>query len=347
MRTDQFDYHLPPHLIAQHPLPERDQSRLMVVHRSSGSIRHAQFRQLPELLSPGDVIVLNDTRVVPARLLGHRARTGGKWEGLFLQQLPGGDWELLCQTRGRLMAGEVIAIDPGPLRLSLMGKTGAGHWVARPDGEHATLQDTFALLQMHGYVPLPPYIRKGTANSEDRERYQTVFAERQGAVAAPTAGLHFTKELLERLTAAGITQAFATLHVGAGTFQPIQTKLVADHKMHSEWGELSTADAESISTCKKQGHRVGAVGTTSVRLLETVAATGGIRPWSGQTELFIYPPYRFQAVDALITNFHLPRSSLLVLVSAFGGIDLIREAYKKAIEAEYRFYSYGDAMLIL
>jgi S-adenosylmethionine:tRNA ribosyltransferase-isomerase len=280
---------------------------------------------------------------LPARLLGHRVRTRGKWEGLFLRQVDDGLWELLCQTRGRLVPGEAIEVDPGPLTLVLTGRTPEGHWLARPE-----LPGTPAeLLGRHGQVPLPPYIRKGKAVPADRGRYQTVYANRAGAVAAPTAGLHFTPELLDRLEQRGIGRTFVTLHVGLGTFQPIQVEDVTRHRMHREWGELSAQAAAAVQACRRRGSRVVAVGTTSVRVLETAAASGPIPPWSGETDLFIYPPYRFRAVDALITNFHLPHTTLLLLVGAFTGVELTRRAYMTAIDERFRFYSYGDAMLIV
>jgi S-adenosylmethionine:tRNA ribosyltransferase-isomerase len=343
MHTDQFDFQLPQHLIAQQPCAERDRSRLLVVHRETGALAHHGFHALPELLAPGDLLVLNDTKVLPARLLGRRARTGGKWEGLFLRRLEDGAWELLCQTRGQLTSGETIQVEPGPLTLVLMEKTLEGHWLARPQTEGPPLD----LLERHGQVPLPPYIRKGRAVEADRQRYQTVFAQRSGAVAAPTAGLHFTAQLLHALEQRGIGHTFLTLHVGLGTFQPIQGEDYTRHRMHREWGDLSEAAVAAINGCRARGGRVVAVGTTAVRVLETVAAAGPLRPWAGETELYIYPPYRFGAVDALITNFHLPRTSLLLLVSAFAGMDLIRRAYQTAIAHEYRFFSYGDAMLIV
>jgi S-adenosylmethionine:tRNA ribosyltransferase-isomerase len=343
MQLDRFDYDLPPHLIAQEPSAERDLSRLLVVRRVTGTIAHHVFRDLPDLLTPGDLLVLNDTRVVPARLLGRRARTGGKWEGLFLRRHDDGLWELLSQTRGRLVTDETIRVEPGELELRLVRKTPEGRWLALPNLPGSPVD----LLRRYGEVPLPPYIRKGLAEAADHERYQTVYARQAGAVAAPTAGLHFTPRVFDALEKRGIGRTFLTLHVGLGTFQPIQTEEIEQHQMHREWGELSTASAAAIRACKERGGRVVAVGTTSVRVLETVAATGPIRPWSGETELYIYPPYEFRAVDALVTNFHLPRTSLLLLVSAFAGVDLIRQAYKTAIEEEYRFYSYGDAMLIL
>jgi S-adenosylmethionine:tRNA ribosyltransferase-isomerase len=343
MRSDLFDYDLPPQLIAQEPAPERDRSRLMVVRRDAGTIEHHIFADLPDLLARGDLLILNDTRVIPARLIGRRARTGGKWEGLFLHETPDGLWELMCQTRGRLTAGETVVVEPGGLQLSLVRQTHARRWLARPSDPAPAI----ALLRRFGQVPLPPYVRKGLAEADDAERYQTVYARQPGAVAAPTAGLHFTPQVFERLDACGVRRAFVTLHVGEGTFAPIKVDDLARHRMHREWGELPAAAAEAIAACRSRAGRVVAVGTTSVRVLETVAATGPVGPWSGETELFIYPPYEFRRVDALVTNFHLPRTSLLCLVSAFAGGDLIRRAYQEAIAQAYRFYSYGDAMLIL
>jgi S-adenosylmethionine:tRNA ribosyltransferase-isomerase len=318
------------------------------VRRGGAVLGHHHFRDLPALLEAGDLLVLNDTRVVPARLVGRRARTEGKWEGLFVRELPDGAWELLCQTRGRLIVGETLLAEPGdgdaePLRLCLVGKTADGHWQARPEG----VEGDAAVLARYGRVPLPPYIRKGRAAEADRERYQTVYATRAGAVAAPTAGLHFTPALLEALEARGIGRAFVTLHVGPGTFQPVQVEDVAQHRMQAEWGEVSVATAEAVAACRARGRRVVAVGTTTVRVLETAAASGSVQPLSGETGLTIAPPFPFRAVDALLTNFHLPRSSLLLLVAAFTGLESMRAAYREAVAREYRFYSYGDAMLIL
>jgi S-adenosylmethionine:tRNA ribosyltransferase-isomerase len=347
MHIDQFDYDLPDRLIAQEPLAERDRSRLLVVRRDGPPTAHHLFRDLPSLLNPGDLLVLNDTRVLPARLIGRRARSGGKWEGLFLREQDGA-WELLTQTRGRLMVGETILVDPEtplsgaaapPLRLSLVGKSATGRWLGLPE-EAGTAQ---TLLGRYGRTPLPPYIRKGRAGEADRERYQTVYARPLGAVAAPTAGLHFTPRLFEALSQRGIERTFVTLHVGAGTFQPVTVEDVAQHHVLPEWGEVSTAAAQVVAECKLRGGRVVAVGTTSTRLLETAA----LAPWSGWTDLTIRPPFPFKVVDALVTNFHLPRSSLLLLTAAFAGLETMRAAYRLAVEAEYRFYSYGDAMLIL
>jgi S-adenosylmethionine:tRNA ribosyltransferase-isomerase len=339
-----LEYDLPAELIAQEPAAERDRARLLVVNRAAGALTHRVIADLPELLHPGDLLILNDTRVLPARLLGKRLRTSGKWEGLFLRALPDASWEMLCQTRGRLTEGERILVAPGPLELELLRRTATGHWLARP----SDTQVAFELLRTYGQVPLPPYIRKGSAGEADRERYQTVYATRPGAVAAPTAGLHFTPRLLEQLAERGIPTARVTLHVGVGTFQPIQTEDFRQHRMHHEWGELPAATVAAIAACRQRQGRVIAVGTTTVRVLETAArADTDLRPWSGDTDLFIYPPYEFKLVDALLTNFHLPRSTLLLLVGAFAGVELIREAYRTAIAEKYRFYSYGDAMLIV
>jgi S-adenosylmethionine:tRNA ribosyltransferase-isomerase len=249
---------------------------------------------------------------------------------------------LLCQTRGRLSEGETIVVEPGPLRLQLVTKLEGGEWLARPSEAGAAPP----VLQRYGQVPLPPYIRKGRAGEADRERYQTVYARAAGAVAAPTAGLHFSDKVFAGLRQRGIPWAFVTLHVGWGTFQPVKVDEPTQHDMHEEWGELPASTVQAIAECRQRGGNVVAVGTTSVRVLETVAAAGPLTPWSGETNLFIYPPYTFRVVDALLTNFHLPRTTLLMLVSAFTGVELLQKAYAIAIAAEYRFYSYGDAMLV-
>lgn len=337
-----LEYDLPPNLIAQQPTAERDRSRLLHVNRSRSELSHHCFSELSELLHPSDLLLLNNTRVLPARLFGRRERTGGKWEGLFIQESTSGVWEMACQTRGSPRPGEFIQIEPGPLRLELLEKTAEGHWLVKPNSCGSPAD----ILAAHGSMPLPPYIRHGHAHATDAERYQTVFAEKLGAIAAPTAGLHFTPRLFDSLRAKGIQWVYVTLHVGAGTFQPIRCADFRRHVMHREWGELSETTASAIEATRSRGGRVVAVGTTSVRVLETVAATGPIRQWSGSTNLFIYPPYEFRVVDALVTNFHLPKSTLLLLVAAFAGEELLRHAYQTAIETEYRFYSYGDAMLI-
>lgn len=343
MKPFPFDYTLPPELIAQEPCEPRDHARLLVADRRDHSLRHHRFHELPQLLRPGDLLVLNDTRVVPARLLGKRARTGGKWEGLFLRELPDATWEMLCQTRGVLSEGEIIAIEPGPLTLRLIARLPAGRWQAKPLMPGATVE----LLERFGQVPLPPYIRKGAAGPDDRARYQTIYANQAGAVAAPTAGLHFTEGVFAGLHERGIGWTSVTLHVGLATFQPIQVEDYTRHPMHTEWGCLNAEAAAAINACKDRGGRIVAVGTTAVRVLETVARTGPLQAWLGETDLFIHPPYDFKIVHACITNFHLPRTTLLLLVAAFAGVDFVTAAYETAIAERYRFYSYGDAMLIV
>lgn len=345
-----FDYDLPQELIAQEPLPERDQARLLVLDRRTGAWEHRHVYELPDILLPGDLLVLNNTKVIPARLYGVRAKTGGRWEGLFLRRCPDGRWELLAQTRGKPQVGEQFVIAPSlaedkheALILTLEGRTSEGHWLCRPNLDALPEE----LLAIYGHVPLPPYIRQGRDRPEDRERYQTIYAAQPGSVAAPTAGLHFTPRLFDRLIERGIAIAYVTLHVGVGTFQPITVTDAARHQMHSEWCQISEETAQQIQQCRQRGGRVVAVGTTTVRTLETVAQTGPVRAWCGETHLYIRPPFTFRAVDVLMTNFHLPRSSLLVLVSAFAGLELIQRAYQEAIRQRYRFYSYGDAMLII
>jgi len=342
-----YDYPLPRHLIAQNPLPCRSDARLLIVDRAHNSFSHKHIRDLPEVLHADDCLVVNDTRVVPARLVGRRTETGGHWEALFLEADEQGLWRLMCRTRGKLVPGETITLvnarGQDDVQLALAAKQPDGTWIVRPESS----LETFALLERVGRVPLPPYIRKSQMVESDRTNYQTVYAEKPGAVAAPTAGLHFTAPLLRGLEQQGITICRLTLHVGPGTFRPITTESLADHKMHSEWGEVGSDTIQRIEACRRRGGRVVAVGTTSVRLLETAAAKGSLEPFAGHTDLFIRPPYQFRSVDALLTNFHLPCTTLLVLVRMFGGDELIRRAYEEAVREEYRFYSYGDAMLIL
>lgn len=345
---DHYDYDLPDDLIAQAPARHRPDARLLVVDRRDKSFLHRHIRDLPDLLQSGDALVLNDTRVVPARLVGYRTTTGGHWEGLFVDQSPEGLWRILGKTRGTLKAGETITLqDPDgrdDVRLLLGTKLPDGMWIARPESD----DDVLTLLDRVGRVPLPPYIRKGEMVEADRKRYQTVFAKTPGAVAAPTAGLHFTESLLRKLAARGVILCRLTLHVGLGTFRPITAESLDAHRMHSEWGSLGSRAAERINAARAAGGRIVAVGTTCVRLLETAAEPdGALRAFSGQTDLFIHPPYQFRAVDVLMTNFHLPRTTLLVLARTFGGDELIRRAYDEAIREQYRFYSYGDAMLIV
>lgn len=343
MRLDRFDYDLPRELIAQHPAERRDQSRLLVVERSKGRLYHENFPALKKYLRPGDALVVNDARVLPARLIGKRVRTGGRWEGLFLAPLPDG-WEMLCKTRGATQVGEAVALDDADLELTLVRRTDEGHWVLAPNNS----VDPYAVMAQAGKTPLPPYIRGGVAQDVDKERYQTVYAERPGSVAAPTAGLHFTPELLAELEAAGVLRERVTLDVGIGTFLPVKAERIEDHHMHEERCEVSPSTADRLNSVRKIGHRIVAVGTTTVRTLESAADdSGAIRPFAGSTSIFITPGWRFKAVDALLTNFHLPRSTLLMLVCAFAGYDLAMDAYREAVKRRYRFFSYGDAMLIL
>lgn len=333
-----FDYHLPPHLIAQQPAERRDESRLLVLDRATDTISHHTFRDLPGLLRPNDLLVLNDTKVIPARVEGTRANTGGKWEGLFLHETPAGEWELLCHTRGFALPGEEFVLSPTGMRLTLVRRTDDRHWLMRPDRPGTAAE----LLATHGHMPLPHYIRKGHDEPADRERYQTVFAEHTGSVAAPTAGLHFTPELLS-----GLSVARVTLHVGLGTFSPIKVDDPREHKLHAEWAEVTPETVAAVTKTKANGGRVIAVGTTSTRTLETAAQGGTLAPFRGPTDLYIHPPYQFRVVDTLITNFHLPKTTLLLLVGALAGTDLLRRAYEEAVRSEYRFFSYGDAMLVV
>ena len=351
MRTDDFDYCLDPDLIAQQPLPRRDRARLMVLDRAAGAISHRLFADLPGLLRRGDVLVINDTRVIPAKFVCRRA-TGGRLDGLFVREPAPGLWEVMLRGAGRCGQGEELALAGSDgVRLKLAEDLGAGLWrvgVAPP-------APALEVLERAGRPPLPPYIRRPGRSLDglDRRRYQTVYADKPGAIAAPTAGLHLTDELLGRLAQAGIEAVRVTLHVGLGTFAPVKVDEPAQHRMHAEWYEVTPAAAPRLNEARRGRRRIVAVGTTSVRVLETAAASGrGIRAGKGWTDLFIHPPASFRAVDALITNFHLPRTTLLMLVAAFcspgdtRGVKLLGDAYAEAIRRRYRFYSYGDAMLI-
>lgn len=344
---DQYDYDLPPELIAQRPLNNRPDSRLMLVDRSEGTIEHCHFRDLPELLKPSDTLVLNDTRVVPAKLVGYRTSTGGRWQGLYLDHDENDCWKILCKTRGKLVPGETIGLvnrqGQAAGELLLVARLDEGMWAAKVNTE----ESTFETLQRIGRVPLPHYIRDGEAVPSDLDQYQTVFADQPGSVAAPTAGLHFNELLLAEIAELGVQIARVTLHVGIGTFRPIKVERLEDHRMHSEWCEVNAETAAQLTAARAGGGRVIAVGTTSVRTLESASRSGAIEPWTGETDLFIRPPWKFNAVDGLITNFHLPRSTLLVLIHTFAGSSLIKQAYEEAIAEEYRFFSYGDAMLIV
>jgi S-adenosylmethionine:tRNA ribosyltransferase-isomerase len=345
--ADLYDYDLPADLIAQEPLERRADSRLLTVRRGDGAIAHRHVRDLPEILRPGDLLVVNDTRVVPARIVGRRLRTGGRWEGLFLKTNDAtGAWQLLAQTRGRPEVGERVMLTDrdgeDAVAIELVGRATGGSWLAVPDAPEPAAE----ILARIGRVPLPGYIRGGEERAGDRERYQTVFARRSGSAAAPTAGLHFTDELLADLAARGVARATVTLHVGLDTFRPIATERLDDHPMHTEWCDCPPETAAAVREARARGGRVVAVGTTAVRTLETAARSGGISPWSGPTDLFIKPGFQFRAVDCLLTNFHMPRTTLMVLVSTFASRSLVAAAYEAAIRERYRFLSYGDAMFI-
>ncbi|HUE96844.1 MAG TPA: tRNA preQ1(34) S-adenosylmethionine ribosyltransferase-isomerase QueA [Longimicrobiaceae bacterium] len=341
MRTSDFDYHLPPDLIAQYPAQRREQSRLMVLDRATGEISHRVFSDLVDLIEPGDVLVVNETKVFPARLRGRRSG-GGKAEVLLLHSTGEGDWVAMVRPGAKLKPGRQIEISPD-LVVEILDVTAGGERIVRL---HAAAP-VDELLERLGEVPLPPYVAR-RPTPEDRERYQTVYARERGSVAAPTAGLHFTPELLARIRAKNVGLAKLTLHVGVGTFRPIETEDPAPHTMHYEWYRVTREAAEEINRARAAGGSVWAVGTTTVRTLESVATEeGSVQSGQGWTDIFIRPPYRFRAVDRLVTNFHLPRSTLLMLVSAFAGYDLVMRSYREAVAAGYRFYSYGDAMAIL
>ena len=344
LKTSDFDYELPPELIAQTPVEPRDHSRLMVVRRAGGRIRHARFYDLPEYLRPGDLLVFNDSRVIPARLYGTSVPSGARIELLLLERLGDGAWRSLVKPGRRMREDAEFAIEGA-------GRTVTGRVaVVNGDGSRdVALSDEDHLAEM-GIVPLPPYIHEPLA---DPERYQTVYSRVAGSVAAPTAGLHFTPGLLDRVRETGAELAFVTLHVGWDSFRPVTLEDIASHDMHSEYWEIGPDAADSVNRARAEGRRVISVGTTAVRLMEHAAALHDgpdgnvVEPGSGRADLFIYPGYRFRVVDALVTNFHLPRSTLLMLTSAFSGRDLVLRAYREAAERRYRFYSFGDAMLIV
>lgn len=342
MDVSLFDYDLPPELIAQEPAERRDSSRMMVVDRAAGTFRDGQFAEVADLLRPNDCLVLNDTKVIPARLIGRRMPSGGKAELFLIKQIGEREWEVLAKPGKKLGPGTQVSFGDGRLLASITGRSEGGLRTARFKFE----ADWHELLDELGATPLPPYIKRPEPKAADRDRYQTVYAEREGAVAAPTAGLHFTPASLDRLQGEGVRPARITLHVGWGTFQPVVTDHVEEHVMHEEHCEVSPEAAEIINRTRPSGGRVVAVGTTSVRTLETRAKSGEVQPGSGWTRCFIYPGYRFRMVDVLLTNFHLPRSSLIMLVAAFAGRELVLSAYGAAVERRYRFYSYGDCMLI-
>ena len=340
-RTSDYDFFLPGNQIAQQPLEERDASRLMLVNRAAGTIEHRAFKDIVELIEPRDVLVVNRTRVLRARLLGRRA-SGAPAEILLLKPIGDGAYEAMVSPGGKLKPGRRVDIAPG-FSAEILEVTERRTRILRLHAD-IPLDDA---IERFGHVPLPPYIERPDAPS-DAERYQTVFAQERGSVAAPTAGLHFTSELLDALAERGVARAEVLLHVGAGTFKPVEVEDPAEHVMHSEWYSVSEESARLINDRRAAGGRVWAVGTTSVRTLETAADDAGrIRAGSGDTNIFIRPPARVRAVDCVVTNFHLPRSTLIMLVAAFAGYDLTMRAYRAAVDAGYRFYSYGDAMAIV
>lgn len=340
MKLKDFWYPLPEELIAQHPLERRDQSRLLVLNRKERTITHRIFRDIHEYLQEGDCLVINNTRVIPARLIGEKEGTGGKIEFVLLKRLENDAWEVMLKPGRRARVGSRFVFGDGALKAEVLRIVDGGNRIVKfyYDGVFEEVLDRV------GIMPLPPYI---TENLEDKERYQTVYSKIDGSAAAPTAGLHFTEELLEIIKAKGVEIAEVTLHVGLGTFRPVKVENIEEHHMHKEYYCVTEEDCKKINRARQNGKRVIAVGTTSVRVLETAADEQGIvHPGQGETDIFIYPGYKFKAVDALITNFHLPESTLIMLVCAFAGKDFVMEAYMEAVEHKYRFFSFGDAMFI-
>jgi S-adenosylmethionine:tRNA ribosyltransferase-isomerase len=338
-----FDYELPRELIAQKPLPERAQSRMMVLHRETGEIVHSQFKEFPTYLQKGDFLVINTTRVIPARAYG--MKQGKNIEFLFLNEEEKGTWEVICRPAKKVRLGDIVSFSEG-FNGEVVGVASEGRRTLRFNSENVLSE-----LKKIGYAPLPPYIKRKTKEESlramDINRYQTVFAKKEGAIAAPTAGLHFTPGIIEEIRTRGVTIAEITLDVGLATFQPVRVKKVEDHQMLEENYAINPSASRIINQALTESRPVTAVGTTTVRTLESAFEKGKIRPGTTKTNLFIYPGYRFKTVDRLITNFHLPRSTLLMMVSAFAGLDFIKKAYREAISKNYRFYSYGDCMLII
>jgi len=342
MRIEEFDYRLPTSLIAQYPSPQRGETSLMILHRRTDVIEHQAFQDIFAYLNPGDLLVMNNTRVLPARLIGKK-ETGGRIEMLLIPSWNGmkGEWEALMKSSGKLKRGARIQFEQGLGVEVEEVKDGKGKVRFSYQGE------VVDILKKIGHIPLPPYIRRKD-EPLDRDRYQTIFAERDGSIAAPTAGLHFTPSLLQSLKDKRVHTTTITLHIGIGTFAPVKVRDIEDHKMEAEWIEISEKTAREIEETKTRGGKIIAVGTTTTRALESFSnGNGGVRPGKGMTSLFIYPPYRFRVIDGLVTNFHLPKSTLIMLVTAFAGKEFLMKAYQEAIDRKYRFYSYGDAMLIL
>lgn len=340
MKTSDFYYHLPPELIAQTPLEKRDRSRLMVLDRSSGEIEHREFYQLPLVLKPGDCLVLNDSKVLPARLIGRR-ETGGAVEVLLLNDRGAGVWECMTRPGRKMKPGTYVDFGNGRLRARVLEALPGGNRLIEFIYEGIFLE----ILEKLGKMPLPPYIKK---ELKDSSRYQTVFSKHPGSAAAPTAGLHFTQELIDELKSMGVEICYLTLHVGLGTFRPVKEEEVENHTMHAEYCTIPAETARAVTAAKKSGRRVIACGTTCCRTLEALSGTDGtLVEYSGWINIFIYPGYRFKCIDGLITNFHLPESTLIMLVSAFAGREHIMRAYQEAVRERYRFFSFGDAMFII
>lgn len=341
MKLEDFNYNLPEELIAQEPAESRDKSRLLVLHRDSGLIEHRQFPACIDYFRAGDVLVINNTKVLPARLMGIKDKTGARIEVMLLKRNSLDTWETLVKPGKRVSQGTKIVFGDGSLTAEVIGPTDAGGRILK-FGYEGVFED---ILDRLGQMPLPPYIKKTLA---DKERYQTVYARTPGSAAAPTAGLHFTPELLDKVREKGVRIVEVLLHVGLGTFRPVKTENILEHQMHSEYFEITAEAADAINQARKGGGRVIAVGTTTTRTLETAADKDGlVVPGSGWTDIFIYPGYRFKAVDVLITNFHLPKSTLLMLISAFAGREKVFQAYQQAVAEKYRFFSFGDGMLIV
>jgi S-adenosylmethionine:tRNA ribosyltransferase-isomerase len=340
MKTDDFDYELPEHLIAQTPLKDRASSRLLILDKDTGNIEHKHFHDIIDYLNEDDILVLNDTKVLPARLIGTKENTGAVIEILLLKNIENDDWECLVKPARRVKEGTIVAFGNGELKAKCIKEEDEGIRIF-------TLLYTgilYEILDKLGDMPLPPYIHE---KLKDKDRYQTIYAKNPGSAAAPTAGLHFTEDLINKIKEKSIKMLFITLHVGLGTFRPVNVEDVTKHKMHSEYYQMNRDVADTLNTAKKRGKRIISVGTTTTRTLETIVNKyGDFRECSGWTDIFIYPGYEFKAIDALITNFHLPKSTLIMLVSALAGKENIMNAYKEAVREEYRFFSFGDSMFI-
>ncbi len=345
-KISHYDYTIPKHLIAQHPTAKRDESRLLILHRKSARIEHRKFYDIIEYLNCGDVLVLNDTKVAPARIIGYRT-TGGRVEGLIIKEILENTWEILLQSNHGLKENESLCFGNNTVIGRLVCRNDTGSWTIKFEDRRKFIE----MLENSGRMPLPPYIKRDpedkSSGTDDEERYQTIYAKKMGAIAAPTAGLHFTESILQELTNKGIKIVYITLHVGLGTFKTVKEEDFRQHTIHKEFYNIPEAAIASINKAKSLGKRIIATGTTTCRVLETLARNNTTKKISGWTDLFIYPPYKFKLTDSLITNFHLQRSTLILLVSAFAGGENIASSYEEAISLGYRFYSYGDCMLIL